>query len=181
MKRIGFTGTNSTGKSTTLKKLEEAYPRLINNKVSLSPLVMECPFPMIKEQTIEASKWMATQVENIIKESNTKQGIELFDRTPIDMLAFTFYARDRERREIPYELEKRLKELLSEFDLLFFLNRSEDWSVKENIQDDFDFAIKIEEYMQQVIKKYNIAVIVLPWDYNQRVKIIHDEVMALIT
>ena len=93
MFRIGFSGTNWTGKTETIQRIVREHSELVINTISLSSLVNECPFPMIEEQTVEASKWMIEQVGAIC--SNNNGAIEIFDRTPLDILAFTLYAMDR--------------------------------------------------------------------------------------
>ena len=91
MKRYGFSGTNWTRKTTMIQSLRGQLGSVGTEVVSLSQLVAKCPYPMRRDQTLQASVWMVRQVENIIS-SGTRAEHHIFDRTPLDIMAFTRHA-----------------------------------------------------------------------------------------
>ena len=121
MFRAGLSGTNWTGKTETIRAFVAEHSELSIRTVSLSSFVDNCPFPMMEYQTVEASRWMIEQVGAICAEDGEE--MVLFDRTPLDILAFTLYAESQTGDSDPTVLEHALA-LVGSFDILFYLPRS---------------------------------------------------------
>lgn len=166
MPRIGFTGTNWTGKTETIRRFLEIHNNSLVTLISLSDFVAECPFPMKKEQTLDGSRWM---VEHIIQAMNRPYAnLQIFDRTPLDILAFTLYAQNRTNTYVP-ELVQIILELILKFDFVFYLRPSDQWPVNVKIiPKEVIFARKIDRYIREALEQTPMSVTELPWDMNER-------------
>ena len=166
MFRAGLSGTNWTGKTETIQRFVREHSELAIRTVSLSSLVDRCPFPMMEEQTVDGSKWMVEQVSAICADNNG--GIELFDRTPLDILAFTLYAMDRTGGRNQMVLEDCLG-LVRRFDCLFYLPVSDEWPVNTSAsQRKIQFALNIDSYIRKAIEQFSLDVVSLPWGLTER-------------
>lgn len=172
MLRIGFSGTNWTGKSESLYRFINEYPYYDVEIVSLSKLVDLCPYPMIQKQTLDGSKWMVDQVVNILE--NPKEEIQIFDRTPLDILAFTLYA-SYQTKEQDLNLITEILGLFKYFNTLFYVQPSSEWPVDiHKSKSKVRFAQLIDLFMREAIKHLNIKVVALPWDLSIRQLILED-------
>ncbi len=177
MFRAGLSGTNWTGKTETICRFVKELPKLDIEIVSLSSLVETCPFPMEEDQTLEGSKWMTEQVRALCKK-NTGE-MQFFDRTPIDVLAFTLYAEDRTGRKAESILENIL-ELVRCFDIIFYLKVSNEWpaNTPRNHQK-IEFARKMDLYIRKAIDKFALDVVSLPWDLAERQRLLSEYLSGL--
>ncbi len=174
MPRAGLSGTNWTGKTETIRRFVKENPELPIKTVSLASLVARCPFPMMEEQTVEASRWMIDQVRDICQKDGAE--IQLFDRTPIDILAFTLYAESRTGNGSPTVLEDAL-ELVKYFDVIFYLPVSDKWPIKASAdQSRIQFARQMDSYIRKAIEQFSLDVVSLPWDLAERQLLLSENV-----
>jgi len=170
MFRAGLSGTNWTGKTETIRRFVKEHPELDIKMFSLSSLVAQCPFPMIEEQTLEGSLWMIEQARALCQEDGAE--ILLFDRTPVDILAFTLYAESRTVIENASIIENIL-ELVRCFDILFYLPVSSEWPLNSSgSQHRIDFARLMDFYIQKVINHFKLDVVSLPWGLAERQRLL---------
>ena len=166
MPRAGLSGTNWTGKTETIRRFVKEHPELPIKTVSLASLVARCPFPMKEEQTLEGSRWMIEQVRAICQQDGAE--IQLFDRTPVDILAFTLYAESRTGNGSTTVLEDAL-ELVKNFDIIFYLPVSNEWPVNRSpSQNGIQFARQMDSYIRKAIEQFSLDVVSLPWDRAER-------------
>lgn len=166
-----MTGTNWTGKSTTISLLEKGCcgPFKV---ISLSKLIDNCPHPVILNQTFNTSVWMMNSLASIIK-ANEHSGVYIYDRTPLDILAFTLYVRDKDKIHIPENFLLKVQQAISMFDVIFYLPISSDWPVSiTNHKIPIEFAKLIDMYTLEAISLFDIDVCELPWDLQERVDIL---------
>ncbi len=179
MFRAGLSGTNWTGKTETIRTFVAEHSEFTVRAVSLSSLVDKCPFPMVEDQTVEASRWMIEKVGAICEKNSAD--IELYDRTPVDILAFTLYAEKQTGDSDPTVLEHAL-ELVRFFDILFYAPPSNEWPVnvrpsKERVK----FARVMDSYMLKAIDHFGLDVITLPWDFAERQHLLCKHLLGLPT
>jgi len=166
MFRVGLSGTNWTGKTETIRRFAKSYPELSVKTFSLSSLVAQSPFPMMEEQTLEGSRWMIEQVRAICQEDGAE--IQLFDRTPVDILAFTLYAENRTGIDSTCAIENIL-EIVRCFDIIFYLPVSNEWPLNSpSNQHSIEFARKMDSYIQMAINRFNLDIVSLPWSFDER-------------
>jgi len=177
MFRIGLSGTNWTGKTDTICRFVEEHPKLDIEIVSLSDLVACSPFPMEEGQTLEGSKWMTEQVRALCKK-NTGE-MQFFDRTPIDILAFTLYAEDRTGRKAEGVL-KNILELVRCFDIIFYLKVSNEWPANTpRNHRKIEFARQMDCYILKAIEQFALDVVSLPWDIAERQRLLSEHLSRL--
>ena len=166
--RIGLSGTNWTGKTSTIDAVVSSHQAGRMDVVSLSTLVGQCPYPMMEDQVLDGSRWMYSQVDRLLQKP-LRSGIQLFDRTPIDILAFTQYVYDRDQQEVDSQLMGQLRALCDQFAVLFLLRPGDEWPVGIGPEPGkVAFARRIDHCLCQVIHDYDVEVVELPWDLNAR-------------
>lgn len=172
MFRYGLSGTNWTRKSTTIGRL---IPRLAPesvDSVSLSKLVSQSPYPMRENQTVEASAWMVEQVQSVV-DAPPRYDHQVFDRTPLDIMAFTRYAIDRNQGSLEATICDRIAELSSKFDAIFFCRPVADWPLPVAPTDEQRrFALFIDGLMESSVPMMHTQVVSLPWDSEERLRAI---------
>ena len=180
MMRIGLSGTNWTGKSTTISSLQDRLTDRDLDVVSLSQIGSRCPYPMQMEQTLDASRWMVREVQARIDGAHPDQ-IQIFDRSPIDILAFTMLAGDRAGSDGDAEpILQQILGMVRSFDCLFFIDLPcpEEWPPPQVIATPSKTAAALlaNRYMQVAIKKNGLTMNLLPWSIEERV----DAILAII-
>jgi len=179
MLRVGFSGTNWTGKSESIYRFIDEYPYHNIEIISLSKLVSQCPFPMGDKQILDGSKWMVERVINILE--NPKHKIQLFDRTPLDILAYTLYAAHR-THENDLNFIYEILDLFQYFDTIFYVQPSNEWPVNvHKTEDEVKFALLIDFFMRKAIEHLAIEVVPLPWDLSVRQEILAETFHCLQT
>lgn len=177
MFRAGLSGTNWTGKTETICSFVRAHPELDIETVSLSELVTQCPFPMEENQTVEGSKWMIEQAGALCKKNTSE--IQLFDRTPIDILAFTLYVESRTGSKDTSVFEDAL-ELVRCFDILFYLPISNEWPINAlGNHHKIEFARQMDCYIRKAIDRFALDVVSLPWELTERQRLLSEYLSSL--
>lgn len=179
MFRFGLTGTNWTGKTATIDRLINEFPNMPIEVVSLSDFVAQCPYPTGENQVLEASDWITKLVAETCEDrSNT---IQLFDRTPIDILAFTLYVQDHTGKKSRSLIDKIIN-LSQSFDVFLYLPISDDWPFGVSPKPgEITFARLIDSYIQKVIADYSFNVIELPWALSERNEILSEYLLGTQT
>jgi hypothetical protein len=131
---------------------------------------------MMEEQTLEGSRWMIEQAKALCQEDGAE--IQLFDRTPLDILAFTLYAESRTGIESAGIIENIL-ELVRCFDILFYLPVSNEWPVnRSGSQKRIDFARQMDYYIQKAINHFKLDIVSLPWGLSERQRLLYEYLAA---
>jgi len=127
---------------------------------------------MMEEQAPEASRWMVGQVQAKLDAPGNFE-IELFDRTPVDILGFTHYTFDRLGIPADRTLISDILRLLSSFDRVFFVSPSNEWPVGvDPPPSKIGFALLMDWYMRRAIRDHALPIIELPWSLEERQSII---------
>lgn len=176
MQRIGLSGTNWTGKSTTVGVFVQEHPDLRIDVITLSDLLQECPFPLIEKQTPDASRWVLERLRKELQRSVSADA-QMFDRSPVDLLAFTQYAFERVSSPVDARLMEDICNLTAQFDHLFFIKTSDTWPLGAAPRlKEIEFAQLMEKYLVDVIREYQLAVEALPWEMSDRQRVLSESV-----
>ena len=169
MIRAGISGTNWTGKSCAIDQFVQRHANVKVNRVTLSEIARDCPWPMVEEQTLDASRWMVNQVRRMVTKP-LEAHIQLFDRTPLDILAFTLFAQERAGVQDDDGVVAKVLELIDDFDYIFFASVTDEWPPKgvETPPLKRAFALLMDRYMQHATCEYRLNTIALPWDHEKR-------------
>ena len=172
MKRIGVSGTNRTGKTTLIDSLVRALPDKNCEVISLGQLCAQSPYPMFKDQSLDGSQWMIDTVSEILGKKSSCD-LQIFDRTPVDIMAFTAYIGYRDRDDAAKEVCQQAENLLQYFGRIFVLKSSEDWPQGEPpIPDELGFALLVQHFLTSQIKLRSISCEVLPWNFDNRLDVL---------
>lgn len=178
MHRAGISGTNWTGKSTTIRQFVGQEASLAIDVITLSDFVAKCPHPMIQHQTPEASRWMVGQLQAVLGRE-PEGDLQLFDRTPVDVLAFTHYAFDRNGTGVDDELIDSIRDLLADFGSVYYTPVGEEWPVGVSPPPkDVAFALLIDRYIQQVSRRYGVRLVELPWSLPDRIGVLEEGILG---
>jgi hypothetical protein len=172
MIRIGLSGTNWTRKTTTIQQLARRLAPVPVDIVSLSPLVEQCPFPMGPAQTLDGSKWMVERVGQILERPVPLGTVQIFDRTPLDILAFTLHANERAGHAFSAttSLLDAILSLSANFMLIFLCWPADEWPAPEAPSvGDVEFALSIDRLLRSAAQMSRSAIAELPWPIEARV------------
>jgi hypothetical protein len=179
MLRIGLSGTNWTGKTETIKRFLRMHRDILIETMALSPLVTRCPFPMGENQTLEASLWMIEQVKTLLGDSDAE--VQVFDRTPLDVLAFTLYVQDHTHSK-NREILDNARQLIVQFDAVFYAELSHEWPISVHVTPDrIRFARLMDSYLRKAIEEFQVDVVPLPWKLDERDRLLSQYVLGAMT
>lgn len=171
MIRIGLSGTNWTRKTTTIARLLESHEPRQAEVIALSPLVAACPFPMGPDQTLDGSEWMVTHLTEML-DRHPPQSIQIFDRTPLDVFAFTLHAADREQSPTSHRalaLYEQVRALGARFDRIFICRPGGEWPSPVTPTDSARlFALRIDQYLTKAAAHWTSPLTELPWESTGR-------------
>ena len=165
---LGISGTNWTGKSSTVRGFIARHADRAIQAVSLSDFVKRCPHPMVEKQTPDASRWIVEEVSAVLG-APVDVDLQLFDRSPLEILAFTRYAFDRENTAVDDKLISVVRNLLAQFDEVFYVPVSDEWPAGPRPRPaEIAFALLMDWYLRLVMREYSLSVVTLPWKIEDR-------------
>ncbi len=172
MLRYGFSGTNWTRKTTTIERLVARLSPVPVEVVSLSKLVAKSPHPMRDKQTVAGSEWMLEQVGPVMS-SPRSSAYHVFDRTPLDIMAFTRYALDTSGGD--ESICDRIAALSAHFDVIFYCPPDGEWPAPvEPPAESKEFALRVASLMEASCALMRTQVRTLPWDADARLESVLD-------
>lgn len=129
---------------------------------------------MKQEQTIEGSAWMVREVRHTLA-NLLAVPYQAFDRTPLDIMAFTMYAADRQQATEVETVLAAIEDLSSVFDFIGLCSPEEDWPRPVFPgANDLEFARLMNNYLSKARARMKTTILDLPWDTNQRVALVLD-------
>lgn len=171
MQRIGISGTRWTGKSTTVRTIVKQNSQVTIETFALGSLVEECPHATGEHQTLEASRWVTDRLAEILASPSTAN-VQVFDRTPVDVFAYTLLAQGG-KKDRGREIFDDLLDLVRRFDRIFFVRVSEQWPPDgPHSETEIEFALKMDGLMAEAVRRFKLDVCILPWDLAARHDII---------
>ena len=171
--RVALIGAQSTGKTTVLEDLKK---RILNAKYfnETTRTVMRNNLPINELGTEETQNAILDLHINNIERSKT--GINIMDRCIIDWFVYTTYLYNHNPSKFSKSYLEFAKNMflkyVKQYDIIFYLSplgNIENDSVRST---DSNFQNEIVDIFEDIIKTYNIDVIRLDNDRNNRVKTI---------
>lgn len=173
--RIGISGTNGTGKSTTIVKLIGSMPGVAVDMVRLNEIVASCPYPTGQEQTVEASVWVTNQIKSILDKPTSI--LQVFDRTPLDVMAFTQYINYRDQSDKSEKLIQEIESQLNRLDIVYFVRPSSKWLDRNCVAPiEASFSLLIDHFTTISVSDVGREIIELPEDVERRIEIIRADI-----
>lgn len=111
--KVGVFGTHSTGKTSFLNAVRDAFAEKGITAVripSLASTAKEIGFPVLKQHTFESTLWLMTKCITLELEDRTSP-VLLVDRPPIDALGYLLAALEYRKEKIPVKEQQYLFDL----------------------------------------------------------------------
>ena len=189
--RIAFSGTANSGKTTLLKSFLYTWSNFITPEKTYRDMLIEKELDHSSSTTIETqSEVMNFMVDQLLE--NSKEPNIVYDRCPLDSLAYTLWSNDKEQegftREFVTEQITLCKESLRNLDIIFLCKFDEKLGVEDDGFRDADkqyikevdniFDSLYQQYMQNpqadifYPKDDSPAVILLPNSTQERIDLL---------
>lgn len=124
LKKIGIIGTQCIGKSTLIEDMMLQWPQLSKPSKTYRDLVKEKELPVNKNGTKESQGLI---LDFLVEEAEKNYGQKkmVFDRTPLDNLAYTFWLYDKKISDIDEDFIDtsviKARNALTHYSILFYL------------------------------------------------------------
>ncbi len=189
--RIAFSGTANSGKTTLLKSFLYTWSNFITPEKTYRDILIEKELNHSSSTTTETqSEVMNFMVDQLLE--NSKEQNIVYDRCPLDSLAYTLWSNDKEQegftREFVTEQITLCKESLRNLDIIFLCKFDEKLGVEDDGFRDVDkqyikevdniFDSLYQQYMQNpqadifYPKDDSPAVILLPNSTQERIDLL---------
>lgn len=189
--RIAFSGTANTGKTTLIKNFLAVWPQFITSTKTYRDIIQEKNLDHSSATTSE-TQWEILNFMIDQMQSYDKKTKVVFDRCPLDNLAYTLWAFERGIEGIDKDFVDKCitltKESMRHLDIIFLLKYDETIKIVEDELRDTDtsyikeidniFTALFEQYYQNpeadifFPKHDSPGIIVLPTNPQQRIDII---------
>lgn len=191
--RIAFSGTANTGKSTLVKNFLAVWPQYKTPEKTYRDIIKEKNYSHSSKTTTE-TQWDILNFMIDQLQSTSKQEKIVFDRCPIDNLAYTLWAHDKgiEGFDKAY-VDKTIllaKESLRHLDIVFLLHYDDSIKIEDdNLRDtNIEYIKEVDNIFKALFKQYEInydadvffpkndspGIIVLPSNPQRRIDIISE-------
>lgn len=124
LNKIGIIGTQCIGKSTLIEDMMLQWPQLSRPEKTYRDLIKEKNLPINKNGTKESQGLI---LDFLVEEANKSYGKKkmVFDRTPLDNLAYTFWLFDKKASDIDEQFIDdcviKVRNAISQYSILFYL------------------------------------------------------------
>lgn len=124
LNKIGIIGTQCIGKSTLIEDMMLQWPQLSTPERTYRDLIKEKNLPINKNGTKESQGLI---LDFLVEEANKNYGKKkmIFDRTPLDNLAYTFWLHDKGTSDIDEQFIDdsviKVRNAISQYSILFYL------------------------------------------------------------
>ena len=107
-----------------------------------------------------------------VLETPSEADIRIFDRSPLDVIAYTLHA-GRHEPEAVQTLIQDIVVLFKAFDRVFLLRPDGDWPTNCNpSEEDIEFARYVDNRMIEAVERFSLQVRSLPWSMDERARIL---------
>jgi predicted ATPase len=191
--RLAISGTANCGKTTLVKNILAVWPNYKTPSKTYRDLIKEKNLPHSSATSVDTQwdilNFMIDQLQNTTTKSNI-----VFDRCPLDNLAYTLWAHDKGKdgftKEYVDKAIKLTKESMRHLDLILVLRYDPDIKIVDDSLRDTDetFIREIDEIFDALYIQYRLnyeadiffpkddspGVIILPTGPQQRIEMISD-------
>ena len=161
--KIAVSGAHRTGKTTLIEKLNEALPEYISRAEAYYEL--EEAGTVFSE--IPVTDDFVVQLDYSITQVTTPGDHVIFDRCPIDMLAYVMASSESENFDFP-SMYQRVQDAMNEIDLLIFVRIEEPDRVACRESDLPELRLQVNELLSDLIWDFNIDVIEVSGSVTER-------------
>ena len=152
--KIGFIGSQGTGKTTTIYQLGADLKKEKLDVFILTEVARSCPLPINEETSRKAQLWIMGKL--ITREQSSKGEVLIGDRTLLDVLAYSC----RVDPEFFEPFKSSVKKYMETYDIVFYLPPNDKYLVKDGFRSiDKKFRDEIDKILKDLIEELDIEVV----------------------
>lgn len=135
--KIGVCGTQGTGKTTYALQLAQDMKKKHPDKTvyCCQENIISCPFPINRDSSQLSTMWIFSDLLKTELDAMSKFGITVTDRTVIDPVV---YAKAHGFPELAEAMYQVVKEYVSTYDIIYFLDKSRCYAYDDGTRDTND-------------------------------------------
>jgi predicted ATPase len=173
--RIAFSGSHRVGKSTLLSAVAEALPRHVT---------LDEPYNLLEDEGYEheaepSLEDFVAQLERSLQAFDESGPDTLFDRSPLDLLAYLLTHEDAESFEIDEWIE-RVREAVQTIDLIVFVPIEKPDRIPVPAHEDRRLRARVHQQLERLIldDKYDLGLdaLVVEGDIRKRLDLVLERV-----
>ena len=164
--KIGFTGTQGTGKTTACYELSTELKKQGYDVNIITEAARSCPLPINENTTVKSQLWIFG--ETIKREMGSNAQITVCDRTLLDIIVYMMRIEDRFSGSLRWFINLYMQT----YDVMFYMDTKEGFLVDDGVR-------SINKEFQDEIKKMidkEIEILEIPVSYvkttDERLKIV---------
>lgn len=143
--KIGFIGSQGTGKTTLAYELAYRLKKQGNDVYVLSEIARSCPLPINEETTKESQLWIMGK--QMTREQSAKGKIYITDRTILDPFCYSM----RIEPEFFEHFKEFIKTYLTTYDYIFYMKPNDDFLIDDGLR---STDAKFRDEIDSLMKKY---------------------------
>jgi len=154
MIKIGFIGTQGTGKTTMCYDLAACLKKMGHNAKVMNEVARNCPLPINEEADIRSQLWIIGTT--LAEEVGSKCNLLICDRTLLDSLVYT----SRIDKTTAKLLEPFVEEYMKSYDIIFYMRPNKGYLLEDGERStNIEFQKDIQKLMERYIDKLDIPII----------------------
>jgi len=154
--KIGFVGSQGTGKTTLAYKLASELKQNRHDVYVLSEVARSCPLPINQSTTKESQLWIIGK--QMTREQSAKGKIYITDRTILDPFCYGM----RIEPEFFIKFKEMIKTYMSTYNYIFYLPPNDDYLISDGTRDtNKSFRDEIDKLMLKYLDELDIKYIKL--------------------
>jgi predicted ATPase len=163
--KIGFIGTGGTGKTSVAEILSSLIPETFQPSIVRDVMAAFNVTDATQSSLSVDDKWAIQRALLDAKfEQDDMYEVGLFDRTPIDHMAYTLYrCADALADEVFHELSGRVQEFIEQYDLIFYFPVY-DWPAEDDgfRQQNLAYRATHDIIIRGLMEKFDLEFIEMP-------------------
>lgn len=178
-KKVGFTGADSTGKSTLIKIINPIFENNCRTEtLVIGDIARSSPYPLVDKQNIFSSNWIFEQIQTQELHLQRTVDILICDRTILDVWIFSSLAASLGHISDNqlHSFRKKIRRALRTYDAIFYRLIDDTIPIRlENLPDsELKIRERFEEELLSSIKefKHDTSFIELPTAHESCIDLI---------
>lgn len=152
--KIGFTGAQGVGKTTSAYSLSTKLKKLGFDVNIVTEAARSCPFEINENATVKAQLWIFAKM--LERELESTAQITICDRTLLDVLVYTH----RVSPSLAEELSHFISGFMNSYTIIFYNDINEKYLIEDGIRSTNKvFQNEIKNILDEYIKSLDIQVV----------------------
>ena len=170
--KIGFTGTQGTGKTTACYELSTELKKKGYDVNIITEAARSCPLPINENTTVKSQLWIFG--ETIKREMGSNARITVCDRTLLDIVVYTMRIENRFSQSLRWFINLYMQT----YNVIFYMEPKEGFLIDDGIRStNKEFQKNIKEMIDEEIEILGIPVSYVR-TINERLEIVNSVIKA---